>query len=339
MKKVQILISFLLLTFVIAESCKNNSIIDEIVNIPEVATISQLSDSSFFAQIFDIRFVDNQYYFADYKTNMVYQCSDKFDLIKRIGGLGKGPGDFLAPCEVYPTANSIYVFEEMNQRISIFDNDFNFAGMVNNDYRGNLMAKSYIDDSSNLFCCVNGIDAPLLKFNLKTGKKNYFGSYKPFKSIMERVANNDYQIIPYGDYILAISHSDPKIDIYDKHSLQILGTYSYENNEVAKSRTDYARREIIRDPKNSESTYILVQDACIYDNRLFLLLVDDFDVHPTLNKLACFDISDKTIKYLRTYCLSTREKSICWFNCFALNSKNQIVAFSPQTSMFYLFKM
>ena len=83
---------------------------------------------------------------------------------------------------------------------------------------------------------------------------------------------------------------------------------------------------------------MLVQDACIRNNFIFLLLIDDFETDPSLNKIACFSLNNLDIKYEKSYYLSTKEK-FKWYTAFTINADNQIIAFSSQSNSFYTFKM
>lgn len=333
-------IKWLILTILsLATSCSKSTFIDKNVAIKEVSSLWQLSDSSFFAEIRHINFSNNQFFFSDYKTNMVYQCSNKFELIRKFGGLGKGPGDLHGPILVYPNINDLYVFEEMNQRISIFDHSAKFINAITNDFMGRLDLYASIDDGNNLYCSTTDSKAPLLKKNLISGVKSFFGTYKPYKNIWERRANNLYHIIITGDLAFAISVSDPKIDVFERSSLQKLFTFSYDNLAVVKSRTDYAAKMIKKNPKDSESTYCLVQDVCFYKNQLFVLLIDNlYPIKTICNKILCFNFSDNKFKYQQTFCLEDSDKSE-WYTSFSVYLDHRIVAFSPQTSKLTTFAL
>ena len=87
----------ILILGVATAGCKKPEFIDKNQDAKELSSFETLPDSSFFAAVEEIVFADGQYYFADYKRNLVYHCTEDFQVISKFGQKGKGPGDLNEP--------------------------------------------------------------------------------------------------------------------------------------------------------------------------------------------------------------------------------------------------
>lgn len=99
-------------------------------HLEEVLSIGSLDDDILFQWVGIAVDRAQNIYVTD---NMDYSLK-KFDvkgkLLKKTGRKGQGPGEFLAPRYIDCTEISIYVSDEYNPKIQVFDNDINYSHSI-----------------------------------------------------------------------------------------------------------------------------------------------------------------------------------------------------------------
>lgn len=95
----------------------------------------------------------NNIYILDSKEKAVYKFSEEGEFQNKIGRQGQGPGEFEKPCSIYiDTKDIIYVLDEINRRVEIFDSDSNYMKSIKilESPIGNHK-RIIVDDSGNLY--------------------------------------------------------------------------------------------------------------------------------------------------------------------------------------------
>ncbi len=320
--------------------CKKPEFIDKNQDAKELSSFETLPDSSFFAAVEEIVFADGQYYFADYKRNLVYQCTEDFQVINKFGQKGKGPGDLNGPNGINVNSQFFFVWEEFNQRISAFSKtDHSFSRIFPNDFKGVLYSGRVIDDSLNLYCSGRSPEGPLMLINLDSKQITVFGKFTPSSDPREQRANNRYHVCQAGNFILAVHQSRSIIEVYRKATLELVETFDYSNLQVVRSRTDYRARDIAADPNKRYATYMIASDIVVSGDYLYLLVCDNLDPEKAYNnKVIRIKVRGSRLVYDKTLILNNKDEAL-WFTAFTVNSQNQIVAYSPQTMKFYVFSV
>lgn len=123
---------------------------------------------------------NNNIYILDSKEKAVYKFSEEGKFQKRIGRQGQGPGEFEKPCSIYiDSKDVIYVLDEINRRVEIFDSDSNYTKSIkilefpignhrsiNVDNSGNLYISGYYHILNTVLAKFSSTGELIRKFDL-----------------------------------------------------------------------------------------------------------------------------------------------------------------------------
>jgi hypothetical protein len=84
---------------------------------------------------------DGSIYIRNFQDAEVHHVSKEGKLIKKIGGKGKGPGEFTYPRFIRFAEGKLYVYDLLNAQISVFEEDGTFIERIETPDRGIALAK------------------------------------------------------------------------------------------------------------------------------------------------------------------------------------------------------
>ena len=300
---------------------------NDIIVVTPDKELSILSDSSYLGQVMSMDLYNNRYVLSDYKSHKVIFLDKNLDVLSSVGSYGKGPGDLNGPIEVVALQDSIFIFEEMNQRVSVFDWELKFSRHINNVFRGSFSEKLAISaDGNALFCSRRAGETPLQMVDLQTLESTSFGAYMK-EGIAGRKPFEYYHFVLFKDWIFAIANSDPVIRIYDKVSLELVNEVQYENAPIVKGAVDYIADQRLHHPSPNKS-YVLVQDVAQYKNHLYMLIIGR-ENGPSCNHIAEFCIDGSAVQLERIFALDDGQEKL-WYSSF-LADEDCFLAYSAIT--------
>ncbi len=112
------------------ESSKNG---EELSNFAEIISIIPLETTSecLIGKIDKILHVDGVYYIVDeFNAKQIYAFDEEGKFITRIGGVGRGPGEYVVPCDIFydSAKGEIVVWDEYQHQFTRFTKDGKFLG-------------------------------------------------------------------------------------------------------------------------------------------------------------------------------------------------------------------
>jgi len=219
--------------------------------------------------------VTNELVVCDYKDNCLYVFSEEGKYKYKIGQRGQGPGDFLHPQFIFIDSNgNIYVYEEGNERISIFDKTGKHLKM----FRVPPIVSSFVVNKEGEIV----LNAPDRLFP-KTGY--YFTIISPSNGevIREIAKIHEYKpdvwvnitfaygipvISSNGNYVLFIRYN-PIVKIFDKDG----NLLSEKSIEDALDRHNYTLPE---NQSESNMTFLDLYYDISYKNGYYYILIQIF---------------------------------------------------------------
>ena len=85
----------------------------------------------FFAGVRNVVFYKNSYYVLDNRMNEIYLFDKEFNFLAKAGRKGRGPADFDRPVDFTIQNDTIFVVEQGNMRVQLFDIDFEPLTLIN----------------------------------------------------------------------------------------------------------------------------------------------------------------------------------------------------------------
>jgi len=131
----RITLSFIILTIVLAlliTNCAEGDHDPSITVFEITKTIDHIpgNDESFFEMPQGATYHNGYVYTADISANKIIRMRSDFKTGNVIGKQGRAPGEFLGPTFVRATDEGVYVTEEGNNRLQIFDSQFTYRNLI-----------------------------------------------------------------------------------------------------------------------------------------------------------------------------------------------------------------
>jgi len=309
---IKIIIPLFILCFY---SCKNEAIKIDEVRLEKISEINQLTDSSFISDIRSICYYNETFYLTDYKRNQIILLNNELKLLSFLGSRGKGPGEFLGAAHLYIDNDSIYVLNDGKKTIEVFGKNSHIKTITPPTSTRVSSRHRFVKFKNNFYVSSTGNDKSILRFNSQNKIKR-FGLVKKYGSAKETNIKNKKQLVKYKKYIIGISDNRPKIEMYDIEG-NIISEFNYGYIKILEQTIDYIRNK----QKRMNSYLMIVSDAYIYSNKLYLLLRIRSNEKMTSNKILEIEIDETKFKPTRVLDLG-----LGWFNTFCISDNNQLIA-------------
>lgn len=296
-------------------SCKQINSDVRIIKLQEDTIISQLSDSSFFADVRSLFFHD-KIYLTDYSRDQIIILDKDGNFIKTLGGKGKGPGEFLGASHLFKNNDTLYIANDAKRCIEVFTDSGYIRSLAfpqTVSLRANsrffvhgsdFALTSFSDDNSNVF------------FDMVSGKTKNWGRLIKFTTGKQTRIRNHRHLFKYKSFILSVSNNMPIIEKYDL-SGRILDVYDYSRVPVIQQTINHVENE-----KMGENTYFkMVPDAYLDNEKLYLLITSRKNDRVSSNHILEITVNDK-MKITAIYILGNG-----WYNSICI-SKNQLWTFN-----------
>jgi len=289
-------------------------------------TISSLNDTVFISTAYGFHVINNQLLFSDYHNGRIISLSFEEPSINIIyGTIGRGPGEFTATRQFSTYSDSIYAIDEGGLRFHVFHNNGEYIRSFPFPERIlTIQHRFAIDNSGKIYARTPYSMNPIIVMNTEGEIINQFGNFIPYDSERKKIARNfGHVLIDSSGNILCIYDSEPIIEFYNNTGT-LLNKIDLSRYKFLERRLNFIKDQYRVNPQSRESTFHLLRDVYISDDKLYILYID----HPyKSNNIAVFKISQHTVKLENIFSLmpSSPENNTPHFYSFAVNNNNIFV--------------
>lgn len=293
-----------------------------------ISSVSELSDTLFFANVENLLGVGEDIFFIDaYRNRIVCMDVNDWSMKAFIGVPGEGP-DELCSLSQFAFRNDV-----------LYALDGGCGKLVGYDLQGNISAKYPLPLESRpmlgyrfLVSEGGGMDistrfdtGAFINLNLLDGGFSFWGNRFSFDYTSQNQQRNGRHLLEIVDGYIAVSDNMPQIEKYDSQRNKV-EAYDFSDIPVVKKRLLQLEGKAL----DTNSYGIVCEDACVYQDKLYLLLASGDDNGYTVNRIAVFSLFPQ-IGYEGLLELSGRIYSTFCVSC------NRIIAFESMKNCFEVF--
>lgn len=316
------IIKLLFACCILIAGCANESKEIKTVTLEREISLNQLSDSTYITYVMGMVESNNKLYLTDYKRDQILILDKDLKLINTLGSAGKGPGEFVGASHITIFQDTLFIFNEGKNSIEVFDESKHLNTISPEIHSYSLVR--FVRNRNGLYLSSVSKENSIIRFSSEGEIKN-FGLLKQYNTEKETRIKNCKHILNYKENIIAVSNNRLNIEMYNSEGI-ILNEFNFDNIAIMKDRVD-----LINKHKSSNSSYILVRDAYIFNNKLYLLLVTNKGTKVESNKILEIDINNYEI----TRILNLGEG---WFSSFCV-TKNYIIAYDSHNATVVKFSL
>jgi hypothetical protein len=331
MKYNQFIFIVSILSLFFCNSCNKDTGFEKIDLHPSLV-ISQLSDSSYFKDIYFMNYYKNSIYASDNYNGRILRLDKNLNLISSIGNSGQGPGEFveLGCTEVFN--DTLYAID--SQRMSLFSLDGKLINTYNNVNANKATFNKFCVDNGGSFYFNSVLDnGPVVKYDKFMTEKFAFGDWNELQNTEYKVASNQFDILFFQDKVLSINQEQPQFNFYDKNGTLL--SSDYINDEIFSSRLNFRKSEHEKNIANKKKTYKLFSSVTTYKNKIFLLYIDHNKENgrPLCNKIVELMYEDNILKINKVYQLEDS-----WYSSICCTSDG-LICYDATTTELSLCKL
>lgn len=238
----------------------------DIIKGKAVFTTNRLNDTTFLSNnIGAISRIGDKYAISDWQVDKVYVLNKSLELERVLGSPGRGPGEYLQPVLVTYEKEKLYVGSGDNRIIVYSYSDSVKQWKTERDI-STPRARGYPREfviMDTLLYYVNILDKLVEKRDFDGNTINTFGELD-----IKNISRKPMHLLKNKGFLYLVGISEP-----------VIMQYTYEGKEV-NSKQYYDHPLLHSSMKQQERTYkefptnttsILFKDACIIENRLYVL--------------------------------------------------------------------
>lgn len=281
--------------------------------------VGQLSDSTFFGTISDIKKNNGKIYALDRNTKRVIILDDSLILLNSIGGSGRGPGELISPKRLALEGNDIWVFDGSNLRFSSFCEDGGVNRMITADDPLTEMCGFFVKNK-NIYYRSPRSEYMFSIYDCQSDSINFYQKRGDESVELANFAYSEKYHIGFN-----VSQNLPIIEVYNDKDLLI------QKVELPKdwfNRLKFNPETVKSSSKNA--SVLLFTSICVDYDYLYLLYIDhsmDFK-NVFQNKIIGFKISEKGILDIEEHVDIQLNGN--WYSSFCV-SGNEIYAFDVES--------
>lgn len=293
---------------IILISCSNKNISIEQINLKRNITIDNLNDTTFFFNVRALAY-NNWLYFSDYKLNQIVKLDLNGKFISTVGSSGLGPGELLGTSQIFIKDDTIFALNEGKSTIEIFNQNKHLTTipLYEEDIRV-LNTSKFTYLKNKLYLSSLADNGSIVEYDLLNKSIKNFGIIDKYYSDNHSKFRNERELFIYNDeYIIAVPKVTPAIEKYNLQG-ELIERFEYKNIEPVKNRIDFINKQEVK----PNSIHNIVNDASIYNDRLFILILSNNQEYVTSNLIMEVKIDDK-MEITSIYNLGNG-----WFTSFAV---------------------
>lgn len=296
-----------------------------------------LSDSSYMVSVRQIKIYDNDIYLGDAEANRIIVLDKDMKVKNVIGRSGAGPGEFMWTESFEIINDKIFASSGGRKTINVFDleGDFLESFQFNLPLIFSLRFAMNLDE--NFFFSIRDVyNHPIILLNKEGKVVKEIGDWYKYKNAKEKIEKNFNHLIysSKNQKLYSISLTEPFIKVIKNE--KVISTIDLSENSLVKKRLRFAHED--RKAKNNPNinTYNLVQDATLYYNTLWLLIIDyDGNDNSGCNKILIVNWKENE-RNSQLKCLVLPESS--WYDAIGIQEEN-LIAFSANSSELHIYNI
>lgn len=252
---------FLLLTCTLIQCSEPDKVEKDVIEPDHIIELMDFPDLSQYR----LTCTDSELIATDSRSDTIHIFDyETLEIVESFGGSGRGPGELYGAIHSLSDEEYVYISNTGNQSISVFNKeDWSYHSVIPQVRSVSRFAVS--PDHIYLSSPFANPETPFIKKNLSVvGNMDYFGS----GTANSFFGRNIFNLLMYQDKILAISHSEPIIQLYDLSGNQ-LWAQNIEDEPVLSETMNFIR-QFYDNSGNQNQTVSLFNDAAIFDEYLIL---------------------------------------------------------------------
>jgi hypothetical protein len=321
-------ISFYCFVILFLHSCKQNTA--NIVYLEPFLTVEELSDSTFFKDVYNIIHDAKHVYASDTYNGRVLKFDLEMNYLGSIGARGQGPGEFSSLDGIVCLNDTLYALNCNTGELNIFTTDGNFVKRAHKESIMTVSERYCMDESKFIYVCSCLDTFPLVKYDADMNRQFGFGTRLGDDD--EKISANMYKLHLLGENILSVKEDEPLLTLYDRQGGMLLSRYV--DNQVFSSRLLFKKQEQERDPANRKKTYVLFKDIVISGNEIYLLYTHhDSNNRPYCNRIAKLVFENSDFHFIDAYQLPE-----VWYTSICIVG-NRLVCYCSTKQEFQIYEI
>jgi len=243
-------------------ACGNKKKTSTPIGLQPVKSVSELNDSTFFGDVWAMKFANNRLYLAD-NSPQVLQLGPDLGLLGRINKTGKGPGEFTSVLDMSIINDSLYLYDRSQAKILVYDLNNNFIREIGLPETSGF--NMVVNNRHQIFLSTPNRKDLITKLSPDGQEIMAFGNKTVSKDSRHFRRNSRFLFI-HNDQLIAIAKSEP-----------VLETYSLEGQFIRKTKINPPEIEdlIARVKKENEGSSLGLSHiffaATIYKDSIYLM--------------------------------------------------------------------
>lgn len=314
--------------FLILFSCSNRE--DRVKKVTRISSVSELSDTLFFAKVKNMISKEGDIFFIDkYRNRIVCMDVDGWKLKTFIGTSGEGPDELCNLSQFTLKNDTLYALDGGCGKLVAYDLQGNICTKYPLPLESRLMIGYHflLSDGNKMDISTSADAGAFAHLDLSDGDVSFFGERYRFEYTSQDKLRNGRYLLETADGYVAVSDNMPQIEKYDRQKNRV-EVYDYSDIPMVKRTLLQWERKV----QDSNSYGIICEDACIYEDKLYLLLVSDNGNGMAMNRIAVFSLFPQ-IKWDELLEMPGR-----MYSTFCV-SHERIIAFESQRNCFEAFSL
>lgn len=249
-------------------SCSNGNLPYYEIGLENVDTfIDQYADSSYFSEITKMQYDRDHIYALDTRRCDIAVLDTSLYLKYKIGRIGRGPTELTRPVAFYVRQDTTAVLDFGSKRIKCFEKGrFISAKPLPNGCEKHFF---FTDFEYYIPAVTEKNVYMVMQRHTKDSiaAHTYHGTLELVRNMGSSLHLNERNLLYHASGCYAVPEALPYVERYDLRDHKLLNRYDLSEIEPFKSNLAY----IAAKGQNEKSFYILVTDAYIQDDRLFIL--------------------------------------------------------------------
>jgi hypothetical protein len=290
-------------------------------------TFTELGDSSFLSDhVVCVDVLDDQWYISDYKDALFVLDKD-FNLVKKIGRRGEGPGEFLGAAHFYLKGkDSLYIVNERKRALDLYVKGLYTRQIsLSREFRYTQGTRFFAEDEW-IYHTVFSDSLHVVLFDDEGTVEKCICPNTPLDKADFR--HHSSRHLAKGDgCFFVVGRTLPICQAYSMDG-RLLGEYDLTQiPEIEQAATKY------RNTPQVPNTYSITVQDIFYSNHKLYLLIGTNDGRYFCNTLCVLDVSDK-IRHSHTFKLSGKI-----YQTFCVSEDNILLANNPMIAGMDVFNL
>lgn len=275
---------FIFVLLGILSSCSE----DKVKKVTLVSSVSEVSDTLFFAKVENLIESKGYIFFIDeYRNQIVVLNSNDGTLKSLVGVHGEGPNELCNLSQFALKNDTLYVLDGGCAKLVTYDFNGNMGSKYPLPLESKLMTgfRFSISEYGKMDISTRSDSGLFTELNLLDNEMSFWGERHLFNYTSQNVIRNGRNLFQTKEGYVVVSDNIPQIEIYDSKKKKI-STYNYSNLTTVGNRLLYIRRE----NQKSNSYGIVCEDSYVSNDKLYLLIASNDDSSFKVNRIAVFSL-------------------------------------------------